>query len=301
MNNFPVWILLVLAAGLSLFLVLSGGLSQRPAEPEIINLDSIAHELSPDRTTGRSLFNAESATFAFLRQIGATSPHVHHESNEVVFVLNGTGMAYAGENEYELVPGSVLIFFAESPVMFEQTSDEPLDLLVLLTPPSHDENVTRFANQNELFEATQGSLSPQLSSLSSYYHDELEGESIALETIALFRPTGRIDTATIDGKYTLAKSDQTKRAIYVVAGSGSLKWGRGLEGTTEHEIQEGDFINLPQGRNYELKPTSRLQIIQFATPDAGLFYFTFMPPSKLEEFLKGLNKPFHIRTNTVQE
>ena len=264
MNNFPIWILLVLAAGLGALLLIMGNIGTEAAAPSLVNLARAQAEMPTDlETAGRPLFDSESGTFALLRVVGETPHHVHHESNEIVYVMSGSGTASSGEAEYEIKQGDLVIFFAGSPMHIRATSGIPLDLLIFLTPPSNENNVTRFESADEFVAASTGQLQPIQMHIPTRFRNELSNSELNAEQlqVANFSPTGQVTLQIVRTRLHLSKST-SDRALYVLSGNGTMK-----SGGYEFGLEPGSFLILPAERTYRIDSVdSDLEAILYQTP-----------------------------------
>ena len=95
-------------------------------------------------TTGGQLTMLRSAAAA-----GSASPvHVHAREDEIVVLLHGSGIFWAGEHRYELSEGGVAFLPRNIPHAYRFTS-QTVDMLVVCTP----------AGTEEFFRAACGTLS----------------------------------------------------------------------------------------------------------------------------------------------
>jgi mannose-6-phosphate isomerase-like protein (cupin superfamily) len=72
-------------------------------------------------------------------------PHAHPGIEQVCYVLEGRARAEVGGESCELGPGECCYFPADLPHSFTVTSDQPVRVLVIYSPPyqEHPERVTR--------------------------------------------------------------------------------------------------------------------------------------------------------------
>jgi mannose-6-phosphate isomerase-like protein (cupin superfamily) len=72
-------------------------------------------------------------------------PHAHPEIEQVCYVLEGRARAEVGGESCELGPGECCYFPADMPHSFTVLSDEPVQVLVIYSPPyeEHLEKVVR--------------------------------------------------------------------------------------------------------------------------------------------------------------
>ena len=72
-------------------------------------------------------------------------PHAHPGIEQVCYVLEGRARAEVGGESCELGPGACCYFPADMPHSFTVTSDEPVRVLVIYSPPyqEHPDRVVR--------------------------------------------------------------------------------------------------------------------------------------------------------------
>lgn len=62
-------------------------------------------------------------------------PHAHPDLEQVCYLLEGTAVAEVGGQQRDMVPGDFCFFPAGEAHVFTATSDEPVKLLVIYSPP----------------------------------------------------------------------------------------------------------------------------------------------------------------------
>ncbi|MFW8566379.1 cupin domain-containing protein [Orrella sp. 11846] len=62
-------------------------------------------------------------------------PHAHPDMEQVCYLLEGTAVAEVCGERREMVPGDCCFFPAGEPHVFTATSDEPVKLMVIYSPP----------------------------------------------------------------------------------------------------------------------------------------------------------------------
>jgi len=263
MNNLPLILLALAAVVVGAVLVLSTNPQTSQRSPETQNLRLIAEELSLDSTSGRALYDSTEGTLAYLRQLGPIEPHIHHESHEVLYVLSGSGTAQTSHGEYELSPRSLFVFFAGSPVIFEQTGDEPLDTLIFLTPPSDNTNVSRYYSVEVAIQSATGALEPLQVKLNSLANESAEIVDYEAHSIAQFAPTGSVKFIEVENDFRIGRSSASTHLLYIISGSGTAEWSTGLGGRTEVAISAGELLTLPAGKRYTIRAESPMQMLQY--------------------------------------
>ena len=69
-------------------------------------------------------------------------PHAHPGIEQVCYMLQGRALAQVGGESCELGPGDCCFFPPDMPHVFTVTSDEPVKVLVIYSPP-YEENPQR--------------------------------------------------------------------------------------------------------------------------------------------------------------
>lgn len=62
-------------------------------------------------------------------------PHAHPDMEQACYLLEGTAVAEVGGVRKEMVPGDFCFFPAGEPHIFTATSDDPVKLMVIYSPP----------------------------------------------------------------------------------------------------------------------------------------------------------------------
>ncbi|WP_417252633.1 cupin domain-containing protein [Castellaniella sp.] len=62
-------------------------------------------------------------------------PHAHPGMEQVCYLLEGTAVAEVGGVRHEMTPGDFCFFPPEAPHIFTATSNTPVKLLVIYSPP----------------------------------------------------------------------------------------------------------------------------------------------------------------------
>lgn len=71
-----------------------------------------------------------------LHKGGGALPHAHPGIEQACYLLEGTARAaVAGEDAFDMVPGDMCFFPADQMHVFTVTSDQPVKLLVIYSPP----------------------------------------------------------------------------------------------------------------------------------------------------------------------
>lgn len=74
-----------------------------------------------------------------LGKSGGALPHAHPGVEQVCYMLEGTAHVEVGDEAFEMTPGDTCFFPADVMHKLEVTSDEPVKLLVIYSPP-YEEN-----------------------------------------------------------------------------------------------------------------------------------------------------------------
>lgn len=107
------------------------------------------HPANHTGTTNRRLIGAETVGARQLEVLvgvmekgqGAL-PHAHPGIEQVCYMLEGTARAEVGGESCELQPGDCCFFPADMPHVFTVTSETPVRVLVIYSPP-YEENPDR--------------------------------------------------------------------------------------------------------------------------------------------------------------
>jgi mannose-6-phosphate isomerase-like protein (cupin superfamily) len=272
MSNIPVWLIAALVALVAGILLLGGvvnptGPGNEKIDPAVISLSQKMALLS-DVTDAKAepLFDSSKASLALLRIESQIPAHVHHESNEVLYVLNGAGKARTGPTEYDLSPGILFIAFAETPIELEKSGDQPLDLLIFLTPPSSEKNVTRLKPE-EFFALSKNALAPLLINASERMKSiSVQGKAIPSTTLSNFSASGNVGLLQLPQSQKISSNKASANLlIYVLNGTASAKIDS-LEAT----LKSGDLVIIPAKSSFQiLSPNdnqSPAELIFFSTP-----------------------------------
>ena len=87
--------------------------------------------ISPD-TTGAKHFEVVHGTIE--KNQGAL-PHAHPGLEQACYILAGRAIAEVGGEKQEMIAGDAVFFPADVPHVFTAVSDEPVQLLVIYSPP----------------------------------------------------------------------------------------------------------------------------------------------------------------------
>ncbi|UOD50109.1 cupin domain-containing protein [Orrella daihaiensis] len=74
-----------------------------------------------------------------LGKSGGALPHAHPGVEQVCYMLEGTAHVEVGDETFEMTPGDTCFFPADVMHKLEVTSEEPVKLLVIYSPP-YEEN-----------------------------------------------------------------------------------------------------------------------------------------------------------------
>ncbi|MFP4055331.1 MAG: cupin domain-containing protein [Candidatus Brocadiia bacterium] len=114
---------------------------------EIVNRNASRPFTTKDRSSIRSLLDRtnSSATHQSLAEATvmpgrATQPHRHDASEEIYYVLVGTGRVAVGDEEQDVKPFDAILIPPGTPHSVANTGAEPLVFLCCCAPPySHDD------------------------------------------------------------------------------------------------------------------------------------------------------------------
>lgn len=77
-----------------------------------------------------------------LGKSGGALPHAHPGIEQVCYLLEGTAHVEVGGEAFDMVPGDTCFFPADTMHVFQVTSETPVKLLVIYSPP-YEENPAR--------------------------------------------------------------------------------------------------------------------------------------------------------------
>lgn len=109
------------------------------------------HPANHTGTTNRRLIGAETVgakqvevLVGVMEKGKGALPHAHPGIEQVCYMLEGTARAEVGGESCELQPGDCCFFPADMPHAFTVTSEKPVRVLVIYSPP-YEENPDRVA------------------------------------------------------------------------------------------------------------------------------------------------------------
>ncbi len=107
------------------------------------------HPANHTGTTNRRLIGAENVGARNIEVVHGTIepgqgalPHAHPGIEQVCYMLKGRAIAEVGGERRELGPGDSCFFPSDMPHVFTVTGSEPVQVLVIYSPP-YEENPTR--------------------------------------------------------------------------------------------------------------------------------------------------------------
>lgn len=74
-----------------------------------------------------------------LGKSGGALPHAHPGLEQACYLLEGTAHVEVGDEAFDMVPGDTCFFPADTLHLFQVTSETPVKLLVIYSPP-YEEN-----------------------------------------------------------------------------------------------------------------------------------------------------------------
>lgn len=100
------------------------------------------HPANHTGTTNRRLIGPENVgarnvevVLGVIERGQGAAPHAHPGIEQVCYLLEGTAVAEVGGERYELVPGDACYFPPDEMHVFTVTSETPVKVLVIYTPP----------------------------------------------------------------------------------------------------------------------------------------------------------------------
>ena len=107
------------------------------------------HLTTNQRLIGRETVGAQQmeVLLGTLSKGGGALPHAHPGIEQSCYLLEGTAHVTVGEQAFDMVPGDMCFFPADVFHTFSVTSDTPVKLLVIYSPPygENPKNVIRTA------------------------------------------------------------------------------------------------------------------------------------------------------------
>ncbi|GAO22461.1 cupin 2 barrel domain-containing protein [Alicycliphilus sp. B1] len=89
---------------------------------------------APDRPRDRGAKQME-VLLGTLHKGGGALPHAHPGIEQACYLLEGTARAQVEDEAFDMVPGDMCFFPADKMHVFTVTSDQPVKLLVIYSPP----------------------------------------------------------------------------------------------------------------------------------------------------------------------
>lgn len=124
-------------ASLAQHVMASAHAEQAPLTPMMIDLSALTHADLP--ATGnpdmhaKLLVNEEGATIAL--QSGNVAKHVHANSNEIQYIIEGSGAMWLGGERKEFKPGTLIIIPKGTAHGGTIVSSGPVKAIAIKTPP----------------------------------------------------------------------------------------------------------------------------------------------------------------------
>lgn len=86
---------------------------------------------------GRDDFKSERMTFGITEVPPNTAmlPHVHHNEEEIIYILDGYGHAQVGEETQKIEPGTIILAKNEQEHFIHNESDKPMRFSFCFAPP----------------------------------------------------------------------------------------------------------------------------------------------------------------------
>jgi mannose-6-phosphate isomerase-like protein (cupin superfamily) len=105
---------------------------------QIINIPGLVGDAlgtaSPTGFRSRMLASADGATFSV--QVGNVPKHMHPKTNEIQYIVEGTGTIWLGDKEVKVKPGDlVFIPMGTAHGGTKQEGDVPIKAIAIKTPP----------------------------------------------------------------------------------------------------------------------------------------------------------------------
>jgi mannose-6-phosphate isomerase-like protein (cupin superfamily) len=111
--------------------------------PQIIHVPDLAGDaLGPASPTGfrsKMFVSADGATISV--QDGNVPKHMHPNTNEIQYILEGTGTIWLGDKEVQVKPGDLVIIPKGTPHAGTKPDGRPFKAIAIKTPPQAKDDV----------------------------------------------------------------------------------------------------------------------------------------------------------------
>jgi mannose-6-phosphate isomerase-like protein (cupin superfamily) len=113
----------------------------------IRNREGLIPLLTKDGSTVREYFNPASSSLknlslaeAFVAPGSSTMPHIHNDSQEIYYILEGEGVMALGDGRINVIAGDAILIMPGTAHQIIKTGEKGLKILCICSPPySHDD------------------------------------------------------------------------------------------------------------------------------------------------------------------
>ena len=131
------------ASSLGRYAVSDARAQAAPLVPAMIDLMALKHADLPTtpnpEMNSRGLVNTDNATLAV--QSGNVAKHIHPNTNEIQYIVEGSGAMWLGSERKEFKPGTIIIIPKGTPHGGTLVTSGPVKALVIKIPPQPKDDV----------------------------------------------------------------------------------------------------------------------------------------------------------------
>ena len=172
-------------------------------------------------------------------------------------------MAISREEEFELLPGKLLIVFAGTPIRWERQGDQYLDLLVFSTPASSAEDLVLLEQSGQA--RPTAALKPMSIHVAQRTAQKLDRQIEGMEfTVAVeMNPTGSVGLGRVNGVVELHHHPKENHWLLTLKGRAKARIG-----SWSTELGPDQIVIIPVGVKHTLERIGDepLEFILFSTP-----------------------------------
>jgi mannose-6-phosphate isomerase-like protein (cupin superfamily) len=114
-----------------------------PLQPALIDLLAIGHDdlakTANPQMNARALVTTENATIAL--QSGNVARHIHPKTDEIQYIVSGSGAMWLGNERREFKPGSLIVIPKGTPHGGTIVSNGPVKAIAIKIPPQPKDDV----------------------------------------------------------------------------------------------------------------------------------------------------------------
>jgi mannose-6-phosphate isomerase-like protein (cupin superfamily) len=125
------------AAGCGVTHLLRPAIAAETVMPQIIHTGDLSGDTLGKANAGgmraKTFVNTDGATISL--QEGTSPKHLHPRSNEIQYVIEGTGTIWFGDKEVPVKPGDLIVIPAGTPHGAAKADGRPIKALAIKTPP----------------------------------------------------------------------------------------------------------------------------------------------------------------------